>query len=104
MAQVVWTVEARRWLQEIYDYIAADNEEAAYRTVLAIHERAEILLTFPEIGYRHRARPDVRVVLYGHYRIAYLVTPARDVEILGVFHGALDIGRYLTSRATDPRA
>ena len=47
MAQVVWTAEARRWLQDIYDYIATDNEDAAHRTVLAIHERAEILLTFP---------------------------------------------------------
>ena len=51
MAQVVWTNEARRWLQEFYDYIAADNEAAAYRTVLAIHQRAEILLTFSEIRY-----------------------------------------------------
>ena len=38
MAQVIWTAEARRWLQEIYDYIAEDNEDAAYRTVRAIHE------------------------------------------------------------------
>jgi plasmid stabilization system protein ParE len=45
VAQVVWTNEARRWLQDIYDYIAADNEAAAYRTVLAIHQRAEILLS-----------------------------------------------------------
>ncbi len=97
MAQVVWTAEARRWLQDIYDYIAADNQEAAHRTVLAIHERAEILLTFPEIGYRYRQRPEIRVLLYGHYRIAYLITATRDVEVLGVFHGALDVGRYLAS-------
>jgi toxin ParE1/3/4 len=96
VAQIVWTAEASRWLQEIYDYIAADNEDAAHRTVLAIHERAEILLTFPEVGYRYRERPEVRVLLYGHYRIAYLVTEERDIEILGVFHGALDIRRYLT--------
>jgi toxin ParE1/3/4 len=64
--------------------------------VLAIHERAEILLNFSEIGYRYREWPEVRVLLYGHYRIAYLVTAERDIEILGVFHGALDIRRYLT--------
>lgn len=40
MAEVVWTAEARRWLQHIYDYIAEDNERAAYRTVLGIHARA----------------------------------------------------------------
>ena len=47
----------------------------------ALHERAEILLTFPEIGYRHRERPEIRVLLYGHYRIAYLITAKRDVEV-----------------------
>ena len=95
MAQIVWTAEAQRWLQEIYDYIAEDNEPAAYRTVGGIYGRAEILLTFPEIGYRYRERPDIRVLLYGHYRIAYLLTPERDIEILGVFHTALDVRRYL---------
>jgi toxin ParE1/3/4 len=40
----------------------------------------------------------VRVLLYGHYRIAYVVKPAGDVDILGVFHGALDIERYLGER------
>jgi toxin ParE1/3/4 len=95
VAQVVWTAEARRRLQDIYDYIAADNEEAAHRTVLAIHERAGILVTFPGIGYRYRQRPEIRVLLYGHYRIAYLIGARGDVEVLGVFHGALDMGRYL---------
>jgi toxin ParE1/3/4 len=95
VAQVVWTAEARRWLQEIYDYISEDNEDAAYRTVTSIHERAEILLRFPEMGYQYRERPGVRVLLYGHYRIAYVVTAERDVEILGVFHGRLEIARYL---------
>jgi plasmid stabilization system protein ParE len=97
VAQVIWTDEAKRWLQDIYDYIATDNEAAAYRTVLSIHERAEILLTLPEIGYRYRERPEIRVLLYGHYRIAYVISPTRDVQVLGVLHGALDMGRYLAS-------
>ena len=99
MAQIVWTDEARRWLQEIYDYIAEDNVEAADRTVRAIHERAEILLSFPEIGYRFRERPDIRVLLYGHYRIAYLSSTDGNIEVLGVFHGALDLARYLSRRS-----
>ncbi|MDO8794543.1 MAG: type II toxin-antitoxin system RelE/ParE family toxin [Vicinamibacterales bacterium] len=61
MEKVVWTEEARRWLEEIYDYIAEDNEEAAYRTVRAIHERAEILLSFPELGYRGCYAPPRRL-------------------------------------------
>jgi toxin ParE1/3/4 len=96
VAEVVWTLEARRWLREIHDYIAEDSPEAANRTVSAIHMRAEVLLTFPEIGYRYRVDPDIRVLLYGHYRIAYLVEQNADVTVLGVFHGALDIARYLS--------
>jgi len=32
---------------------------------------------------------------YGHYRITYLIRPDGNIDILGVFHGALDIDRYL---------
>jgi toxin ParE1/3/4 len=100
VATIAWTDEAQRWLREIYDYIAEDNSDAAAGVVLGIHERTTILLTFPEIGHRYRDNPDVRVLLYGHYRIAYLVNAKRDIIILGVFHGALDITRYLTRDRT----
>lgn len=95
MAKIAWTAEAQRWLQEIYDYIAHDNPDAAHRTVSGIHQRAEVLSTFPEIGHRYREDRDVRVLLYGHYRIASIVKSNRDVDILGVFHGSLDVERYL---------
>lgn len=51
----------------------------------------------PERGYRYHERPDqtIRILLYGHYRIAYLVRDQGDIDILGVFHGALSIDRYL---------
>jgi plasmid stabilization system protein ParE len=95
VAEVVWTAEAQRWLKEIHDYIALDNPDAAYRTVSAIHERAQILLMFPEAGHLYRTDRDVRILLFGHYRIAYLIGPNRDVDVLGVFHGALEIERFL---------
>ncbi len=37
MAKVNWTNEAEIWLLEIYDYIAADNPNAAEKTVEAIY-------------------------------------------------------------------
>ena len=46
------------------------------------------------MGYRHRTDRDVRILLYGHYRVAYLIKSNQDIDILGVFHGALDIERY----------
>ena len=94
MAKVVWTNEARRCLQAIYEYIAEDNEPAAYRLVLALHSKAEVLTAFPEVGHRYADHPDIRVMLYGHYRLAYRVMPDRQVQVLGVFHGAMDIERH----------
>lgn len=69
MAEIRWTQEAERWLQEIFDYIAADSPSAAARTVEGIYERAESLQSFPQMGYRYAASErHVRVLLYGHYR------------------------------------
>jgi len=95
MAQITWTAEAQRWLADIFEYIAADNPSAATRTVEGIHERAQGLGDFPEMGYRYKASArHVRILLYGHYRITYLIKDGGDIDILGVFHGALDISKY----------
>ena len=83
--------------RQIHDYIAQDNPEAAHRTARGIYKKIQSLSAFPERGYLHTSRSGrpLRVLLYGHYRIAYLVNEDKDVIILGVFHGALDIDRYL---------
>jgi plasmid stabilization system protein ParE len=39
MAEISWTLEAERWLRDIYDYIAAENPHAARRVVEGIYER-----------------------------------------------------------------
>ncbi|MDQ7067553.1 MAG: hypothetical protein Q9M40_06050 [Sulfurimonas sp.] len=38
---------------------------------------------------------EIRIFLYGHYRVAYLIKDTETIDILGVFHGALAIERYL---------
>jgi toxin ParE1/3/4 len=95
VATLIWAAEAVRWLEEIHDYIARDNPEAAHRAVSGIYDRAQVLLEFPEIGPRYPHNPTVRLLLQGHYRIAYSVDEDRSVTILGVFHDALPIDRYL---------
>ena len=95
MGNLNWTSEAQRWLRDIFEHIGAENPIAAKSVVLGIFEKARILLQHPEIGYRYQSSPrHVRILLYGHYRIAYLVKDGGDIDILGVFHGALDISRY----------
>ena len=95
MAEIAWTAEAQGWLADIYAFIATDKLVAAAQTVQGIFERAQVLENHPEIGHRYLASPrNVRILLYGHYRITYLVKEDGNVDILGVFHGSLDISRY----------
>ena len=97
MAEIKWTAEAQRWLEDIYDFIAQDNPHAAKRVVENIYERAQTLKRLPEQGYKYLRYPEhnIRILLYGHYRIVYLIKSVGEIYILGIFHGALDIDRYL---------
>ena len=97
MAELRWTFEAVRWLEEIHDYIAEEDPRAAKRVVSGIYQKAQLLKTFPLLGYKHRIENEgeIRILLYGHYRIAYLILDGQDIDILGVFHGAMEIENYL---------
>jgi plasmid stabilization system protein ParE len=70
--------------------------EAAARTLTAIYEKAQLLRTQPRIGQRYEPEQSREVPhpAHEHYRIAYLVKLDGNIDILGVFHGALDIDRY----------
>jgi plasmid stabilization system protein ParE len=95
VAEISWTEEAERWLSDIFEHIAQENPDAALKTVQGIYDRAQVLTEFPHIGQRYSPSPRaVRVLLYGHYRIAYLVKDNGNIDILGVFHGALDLSKY----------
>ncbi len=97
MERIRWTEAALDWLEEIHSYIAQENPVAARRVTQGIYDKIQTLKDFPEIGYLygHRSGEDIRIVLYGHYRIAYLLKKERVVEILGIYHGSLDIDRHL---------
>jgi toxin ParE1/3/4 len=51
----------------------------------------------PRLGHSYRTQSgrDTRILLWGHYRIVYLQTVHDEIHILGVFHGAMEIDRYL---------
>ncbi len=97
MAKIRWTNESEKWLQEIYNYIAQDNVNSAHEVVLGIFKKVQILKEFPQVGYLYKvvSEGEIRILLYGHYRIAYLLRSEKMIDILGIFHGAMDIDRYL---------
>lgn len=97
MVEIHWTNEAEFWLKDIYDYIAQDKKSIAKKVVTEIYNKAQILQSYPRIGYEYEnaEHKEIRILIYGHYRIAYLIKDENTIDILGVFHGALDIERYL---------
>jgi len=97
MAKIIWTREANQWLKDIFDHIKKDNIEAAKNVVNGIYDKTQVLIKFPEIGYKykHESKRNIRILLYGHYRIAYEVTNSNNVFVLGVYHGALKMENYL---------
>ena len=97
MVAIHWTEEAQVWLKDIHSYIAQDNKKIASRVVNEIFNKTQILSSFPKIGYQYQndQELEIRVLLYGHYRIAYLIRDGKNIDVLGVFHGSLDIERYL---------
>jgi len=97
MVEINWTNEANFWLKDIHDYIAQNNPTIAKKVANEIYQKVQILQSFPRIGYSYGndENKEIRILLYGHYRIAYLIKDDNMVDILGIFHGALDIERYL---------
>jgi plasmid stabilization system protein ParE len=80
--------EARLDLDEIWEFIGADNVEAADRIITEILRAIDALVQFPQKGHR---RPDLtsrplRFILVREYLIAY--APDEDpLWIIAVIHG-----------------
>lgn len=92
-----WTEEAAERLRQIRDYLVERSPRAASETVRGLYELAGSLDRFPERGflYRTRSGDPVRILLYGHYRVVYRVEADGNVIVIGIFHGAMDLPRYL---------
>jgi plasmid stabilization system protein ParE len=62
------------------------HEEAAWQVILGIYDRVQVLRQFPESGHCYEKFPDkhIRILLYGHYRVAYLIRDENTIHILGV--------------------
>ncbi len=71
MAEIVWTSNALKDLNEIGEYIAQDSPKYAERTVNKLYHKVEILTAYPKAG---RIVPEVgneqiRELIVGNYRI-----------------------------------
>ncbi len=87
--RIIWTENAEKQLNQIFEYIATDSSLYAYRTVGQIIEVAENLPPHPRKGRKvpEYEREDIREVFHHPYRIIYLLKE-NTIEILSVIHGA----------------
>lgn len=94
MADIRWSLAAGKDLREIEEFIARDSPVYAVRLVDRIVEAVERLEPFPLSGriVPEYDREELREVIFGSYRIVYLVQEEM-VTILRVVHGARDMIR-----------
>lgn len=86
-----FTNQARQDLNDIIEYIASNNPEAAISFVRAIDQKCETLTNFPNMGksYENLAL-GLRGVFLGNYIIFYRLLE-NNIQILRVMSGYRDL-------------
>lgn len=94
MARIVRTPDALADIQQIVDYIAADDVNAAIKFADKIDQAVKLLADFPGIGAdRSEFAPSLRSWPVGKYLIFYL--PLRDgIVVVRVLHGMRDLNQF----------
>ncbi len=83
-----WTRGALRNLEEILQYIAADNPQRATSFAQELRDKVENLAAFPGLGRPGRVPGTRELVLHPNYLAIYRVQ-GDDVHILRVHHTAM---------------
>lgn len=94
MARFVLTTEARQDLDEIWQYIAAENEVAADKVIAEIIKRFPRLAEYPEMGReRSELGTFIRSFPVGRYVIFY--RPGElGIAVIRILHGSRDIESF----------
>jgi toxin ParE1/3/4 len=98
VAQLVWTAPALEDLDEIAEYIALDNSEAAKKLVQSVFDVVSRLSEFPDSGRRppELSRSRYREVIVGPCRIFYRHTN-KKVFILYVMRSERQLRNFILS-------
>jgi len=86
-------------LDDVWEYIAAANIDAADRLIERFYETFQQLSEFPNLGHKRRDIGE-RPLLFcavGSYEVVYRVFPG-FVEIDAVLHGSRDVPEVLRER------
>ncbi|HEX8224978.1 MAG TPA: type II toxin-antitoxin system RelE/ParE family toxin [Allosphingosinicella sp.] len=87
--------QAIRDVEEIWQFIAAEDVAAAERWIRRIADSTNRLTEFPNSGApRPELAPGARSIVIGRYLVLYRVG-ADSVDIVRVVHGARELSRLL---------
>ena len=87
MMELLWTPEAVRDREDIYDYIEKDNPLAALALDDLIAERTTTLQDFPKMGREGEVSDTFELVVHSSYVVVYDIVEMQ-VRILNVVHTA----------------
>ena len=97
MIRLIFSSNAETDFEQIGDYIAKDNLDAAISFVERLRQRCRQIAEFPGFGRRRSdLRSGYRSVTEGEYIILY-VASSDKVEIVRVVHGKRDLGKVLNA-------
>jgi addiction module RelE/StbE family toxin len=85
--RLIWTDDALEDRLKIYDYIEANNPDAALDLDEIFFKSAQRLVSNPELGHPGRAPGTRELVVHRHYILLYDVI-GDAVRVLGVLHTA----------------
>jgi len=86
---IEWTEQAKRQLDQVYDYIALSNsEDVAAAVVMRVVSRVEQLATFPMSGRKGRVSKMRELVITNTPFIAAYAIEKDRIVILAIYHGA----------------
>ncbi len=99
MKGYVLSVDADRDLNDIWEYIAADNTDAADRWIGKLFDTFEALGRTPRMGHRREDLTSFPVLFWpiGAYLIIYRAE-GRPIEVVAVTQGSRDIPAFLRRR------
>lgn len=98
MAEINWTDQALKDIDNIAEFISKDSLKYAKIQTQIFFERVESLFTQPELG---RVVPElqkkkIRELIVGNFRIVYRIISLKRIDILTIHHSR----RLLTNNPT----